>query len=274
MTADEGTKLSGIAAGAEVNVIASITLNGTTVSPDANRVVALTVITKAVNDLENYYTKSTTYTKTEVDNLISALATVNLAVVQTLPTTNISTSTIYLVPKATAQTQNVYDEYICIDATTTPATWERIGDTEIDLSNYIQKSSTAGLVKNDSTIATNSYATTSQIPSVTGKADKVTGATNGNFAGLDANGNLTDSGKSASSFVADVHFDQTVNLSTSASVTATFTDAAITANSLIDVACSEWGLVPDDVTVSAGTCVVTLPKVDTAHSVTLRIYVR
>lgn len=33
-----------------------------------------------------------------------------------------------------------------------------------------------------------------------GKADKVTSATNGNFAGLDANGNLTDSGKKASDF--------------------------------------------------------------------------
>ena len=35
-----------------------------------------------------------------------------------------------------------------------------------------------------------------------GKADKVTNATSGNFAGLDANGNLTDSGKKASDFVA------------------------------------------------------------------------
>lgn len=35
-----------------------------------------------------------------------------------------------------------------------------------------------------------------------GKADKVSGATNGHFAGLDANGNLTDSGKSSSDFVA------------------------------------------------------------------------
>jgi Cu/Ag efflux protein CusF len=32
------------------------------------------------------------------------------------------------------------------------------------------------------------------------KADKVTGATNGNFAGLDTNGNLTDSGKKAADF--------------------------------------------------------------------------
>ena len=35
---------------------------------------------------------------------------------------------------------------------------------------------------------------------VANKADKVTGATSGNFAGLDSNGNLTDSGKSASDF--------------------------------------------------------------------------
>jgi hypothetical protein len=33
------------------------------------------------------------------------------------------------------------------------------------------------------------------------KADKVESATNGNFAGLDSNGNLTDSGKKASDFV-------------------------------------------------------------------------
>ena len=153
-TTAEKTKLSGIETGADVNIIESITLNGTAVSPDANKNVALTVITKAVNDLENYYTKSNTYTKTEVDTLINAITTLNLEVVQTLPTTDISTTTIYLVPKGTAQTQNVYDEYICLDATTTPATWEKIGDTEVDLTNYVQKSSTAGLIKNDGTIDT------------------------------------------------------------------------------------------------------------------------
>ena len=41
-----------------------------------------------------------------------------------------------------------------------------------------------------------------QAADITGKADKVSGATNGNFAGLDANGNLTDSGKKATDFEA------------------------------------------------------------------------
>jgi len=36
---------------------------------------------------------------------------------------------------------------------------------------------------------------------INGKTDKVSGATSGNFAGLDANGNLTDSGKKASDFL-------------------------------------------------------------------------
>ena len=39
------------------------------------------------------------------------------------------------------------------------------------------------------------------LENVTNKADKVDGATNGNFAGLDSNGNLTDSGKKASDFL-------------------------------------------------------------------------
>lgn len=62
-------------------------------------------------------------------------------------------------------------------------------------SDKISKSATSGLVKNDGTIDTTTY-----VSDISGKADKVSGATNGNFAGLDASGNLTDSGKKASDF--------------------------------------------------------------------------
>lgn len=79
-------------------------------------------------------------------------------------------------------------------------TIDSFGDVETALADKISKSQTAGLVKNDGTIDTNSYATTSQLPDITGKADKVTSATSGNFAGLDSNGNLTDSGSKASDF--------------------------------------------------------------------------
>lgn len=91
-------------------------------------------ITNTVNNLTNYYTKSETYTKSEVDAAIGAITSLNLEVVQTLPTQDISQTTIYLVPKSTAQTNNTYDEYI--NTTGTTAGWELIGSTDIDLSNY------------------------------------------------------------------------------------------------------------------------------------------
>ena len=137
-TTAEQTKLSGIEAGAQVNVIEAISLNGTDVAPDANKKVALTVITKAVNDLVNYYLKSETYSKTEVDNIVTAVKNSRFEVVSSLPTTDIKTNVIYLVPKATAQTDNAKDEYINLDGTT--AGWEKIGDTEIDLSGYVTTS--------------------------------------------------------------------------------------------------------------------------------------
>lgn len=91
-------------------------------------------ITNTVNNLTNYYLKSETYTQAEVDALISAIVTLNILVVQTLPTQDISTTTIYLVPKQTAETQDIYDEYIYVNNA-----WEHIGTTQIDLSNYYTK---------------------------------------------------------------------------------------------------------------------------------------
>jgi len=69
--------------------------------------------------------------------------------------------------------------------------------TSSSLSDYIQKSSTAGLMKNDGTVDTTAYITSSDI---SGKADKVSNATANNFAGLDSNGNLKDSGSKSSDF--------------------------------------------------------------------------
>ena len=96
---------------------------------------------------------------------------------------------------------------------------------------------------------------------------------------LDTSGNLTVAGKVTDgngnnlSALAS-YLEQTVTLSTSASTTVTFTDAKITTSSVIDLAVSEWGLTPDDVTVATGVCTVTMPKADSAHSVIIRIYVR
>lgn len=71
-------------------------------------------ITNAVNDLVNYYVKSDVYTKTEVNSLISAIPKFKIEVVQSLPTENISSTTIYLVTSG-EESQNLYTEYVYIN---------------------------------------------------------------------------------------------------------------------------------------------------------------
>lgn len=161
-TSAEKTKLGGIETGAEVNTIESISVNGTAVAPDANKNVALTVMTNAVNDLVNYYLKTETYTKTEVNTLIGGVSTISFSVVQQLPTTDIQTNVIYLVPSADPGTQNVKDEYINLDGTSFG--WELIGSTAIDLSGYVTDT--------DLATALADYTTTTDLTTLlAGKAD-------------------------------------------------------------------------------------------------------
>ena len=71
------------------------------------------------------------YTKTEIDDMLSA--GMKYEVVEELPATG-EAGTVYLVPKQSAGTSDVYDEYIYVDGS-----FEHIGSTEIDLSNYYTK---------------------------------------------------------------------------------------------------------------------------------------
>jgi len=96
-------------------------------------------ITNTVDNLINYYLKSETYSKVEVDSIITTVKNSKFEVVNTLPTDNIKTNVIYLVPKSNLEVGNVKEEYINLDGTTTG--WERIGDTDIDLENYVSISS-------------------------------------------------------------------------------------------------------------------------------------
>lgn len=90
-------------------------------------------IDNTVNNLVNYYTKSETYTKTEVDNIISGITGVSFEIVQSLPQTG-DAGTIYLVPQQGGSAPDIYDEYIYVNNA-----WEKIGTTAIDLSGYWSK---------------------------------------------------------------------------------------------------------------------------------------
>jgi hypothetical protein len=101
---------------------------------------------------------------------------------------------IYMVPKAEAKTGDKYDEYMVIDGAV-----EKVGDWNVDLSNYLQKLST--FTADDIIVVNTDGSLKDSGTKLDQLATRVTGATNGHLAALDADGNLTDSGKAATDFV-------------------------------------------------------------------------
>lgn len=95
-------------------------------------------ITNTVNNLVNYYLKSETYSRSEVQQLIAAIQGVSFVSVASLPTPSADTmgGKIYLVPSANPDEQNVKDEFITIQDGNT-YTWEQIGSTAVNLSGYV-----------------------------------------------------------------------------------------------------------------------------------------
>ena len=72
------------------------------------------------------------------------------------------------------------------------------------------------------------------------------------------------------------YMEQSVTLSTAATTDVVFLNSALTSNRAIDYSCSQWGIFPEDVVLDSvnNTVTVTMPKVDTAVTVTVRIYLR
>lgn len=70
------------------------------------------------------------------------------------------------------------------------------------------------------------------------------------------------------------YMEQTKTLSTSADTTYTFTNSAITADSLIDPYTSIFGVMPSNIVTTGGTCTVTIPSYSSAVSLKVRIYIR
>lgn len=90
-------------------------------------------ITRSVNDLYNYYKKSETYTKDEVNDLVETIDKITFKKVASIEEV-IEAGYIYLVPSTKTELDNIYDEYIFIDDKA-----ELIGSTKIDLSDYYNK---------------------------------------------------------------------------------------------------------------------------------------
>ena len=127
-TTAEKNKLSGVASGAQVNKIESIKVNGTA-QTITSKAVDITVPTNN-NQLTNgagYQTASEV--QTAINSAISGITGIDFQVVASLPATG-TKGVIYLISNSGTGT-NIYDEYIWVTNR-----FEKIGTTEIDLSNY------------------------------------------------------------------------------------------------------------------------------------------
>lgn len=126
---DKTTKVNGHALSADI----TITKGDVGLGSVENKTLDTTVTASS----GNYITSGAV--KSYVDSAISGVAQFKYEVIDTLPTASATTmGKIYLVAH-THGTQDGYDEFITIESgdTTKTYTWEKIGNTDIDLSQYV-----------------------------------------------------------------------------------------------------------------------------------------
>lgn len=157
-TSAEKQKLSGIASGAQVNVIESVKVNGTALTPSSKavNVTVPTNVSQLSNDsgfqtstqVNSIVTGKGYQTQSQVQSLINSavgnVTSIRYKKVTSLPATG-SNGVIYLVAHSHG-TQDIYDEYIWIADT---KTFEKIGNTDIDLSAYVKSSELTAITTND-----------------------------------------------------------------------------------------------------------------------------
>lgn len=160
MSKEDFSKLAAIEAGAQVNVVESVKVNGAALTPDANKAVDVTIpllgvsvngtavtpdsttkvaditVPTKVSDIQNDSNFQTdTQVSTAIATAIAGVTQFDYEVVQALPATG-EKGTIYLVPNA-GTGSNIYDEYIWLAGDPTDH-FELLGTTEMDLSGYVQ----------------------------------------------------------------------------------------------------------------------------------------
>lgn len=137
------TALGGVKVGSNLSVASDGTISATAmewanISGKPTKLSEFTndgvFITKAVSDLANYYTKTETYTQNEVNDLLAGVTGISIEVVDTLPATG-TNGVIYLVPHSHG-TGDSYDEYVWVSS---KSAFEKIGNTDVDLSGYWSK---------------------------------------------------------------------------------------------------------------------------------------
>ena len=156
------------AVGGEPNKIDSISVNGTTLSIDSNKNVNIETITsndvksqveaygyqtaenvettiagKGYQTAENVETtiagkgyQTSAQVQSAINTALSNITGIDLQVVSSLPTTG-TKGVIYLVAHSHSDEGDIYDEYVWVESN---SSFEKIGNTDVDLSAYVKAS--------------------------------------------------------------------------------------------------------------------------------------
>lgn len=144
-------KLEAIEDDAQENVIETIKINGTSVSP-TEKTINITVpinVSDLTNDLDFQ-------TSTQVAASIAAAAHLKREIVEELPDIeDADENTIYMIPATSASGTNLYIEYMVIDEA-----WEQIGSSDPDLSQYVKESELLKITNSEIDTIVNSNSST------------------------------------------------------------------------------------------------------------------
>lgn len=180
-TTAEKNKLSGIEAGAEVNDIDTIKVNGA-IQTITSKAVDITVPTNNNQLTNGAGYQNATEVQTAINSAISGITGITFEVVQSLPATG-ENGVIYLLSNS-GTSPNIYDEYIWLSDS---SSFEKIGTTDIDLSNYATKTEVEALIP---VVYSSSASTSSGVTTIVTQNTALTSLASGQKIILDDMGSL------------------------------------------------------------------------------------
>lgn len=154
------------AEGGEPNKIDSISVNGTAVTPDSKKNVDLTITpadtikTDVMEQVtaKGYQTASDVDTaivakgyqtsdevQTAINEALEGISGIDIQVVTALPTTG-EKGVIYLIAHSHSDEGDTYDEYVWVSST---STFEKIGNTDVDLSEYVKSADITDITESE-----------------------------------------------------------------------------------------------------------------------------
>lgn len=133
--------------GGEPNKIDIISVNGAALAPDSSKKVDIVVPTTATikTQIEAYKYQTSTQVQSAINSALSGVTSIDLQVVASLPATG-KKGVIYLVTHTHTDTGDIYDEFVWVEST---KTFEKIGNTDVDLSAYVKSTDITDISETD-----------------------------------------------------------------------------------------------------------------------------